>query len=205
MKTMLTIFSLLALAVPAAAQISQQPSGSSANRNDQVVIPARSLTVCVEIEAPDGWSGAIRDALEAKLKAVPEVQVVGDAKKAMFTIDVDVNAITVEGNHLLGYSLAAIISGHFDRNFLRALFEEASKSADPSEAAAAELIQYAISGNVFPVGLVHTHGSTNDIGSAYDEIVSRFQSKGLPEVRKFLDLLISVFRDQPKIAVSTRL
>jgi hypothetical protein len=204
MKRILATVALLALAIPMLAQQSQHPSRSAANQNDQTVVPGRYITVRVEVDAPDQWSATIRNALEARLNAIPDVEAIKDADEAMFTIAVDVNAVTDKSENLLGYSLAATICGNYDQKFLSALFGELSKSADPTRAATLEVIQYAISGNVFLAGVVHTHGSTDSIDTAYDQVVSRFRSNGLPEARKMLTMLGSLTREQPRVGSSTR-
>jgi len=200
MKKLFGTVTLLALlAVPALARQPQQPSGPVSNRNDRLLAFNPYISVRLEVAAPDEWSATIRSALEAKLNAVPDVQVVEDPDAAMFTILVDVNAITDKSDNLLGYSLAATIYGSYDERILSAIFDELAKSSDVKAARTFQLMRYAISGNVFLAGVLHTHGSTQNIDAAYDQIVSELKSNGLPEARKMLTMLASLLRDEPKI------
>jgi hypothetical protein len=196
MKPLFSIMTLLTLAVPAVAQQSRHESVPS----------ARYINVRLEVAAPDEWSAAVKEALEAKLNAVPDVQVVEDADAAMFTISVDIDAIVSKSDKLLGYSLAATICGTYDQRFLSAIFDELAKSADDPRDMAGflQVVQYAVSGNVFLAGVVHTHGSTENLDTAYDQIVAKLKSNGLPAARKMLTMLADFSHNERGVEYSAR-
>lgn len=148
------------------------------------------VNVCLTIDAPKEWQSNIKDNLEAKLNAIPDVQVVEKADEAAFTILVDVNAVSNKTDEVIGYSLAAVVLGTYDNKILTLVFDEAEKTKLTAEEKAwMPVMKYAVSGNVFLAGFVHTHGSLDNIDAAYDQIVAKLKSKGMPEYRKMIKMI----------------
>lgn len=146
--------------------------------------------VYLSVSAPKAWFAEITDALKVKLNAIPDVQVVDKEDDSLFTIAVDVNAVTNKGDDLIGYSMMALICGTYDRKVLDFVFTNMENSSkDKDLAAVVKLMKYAAAGNVFLAATVHTHGSVENIDTAYDEIVGQFKTKALPELRRFATLV----------------
>lgn len=159
-----------------------------------VSLPAQEanyINVYLSVSAPKAWVDSITDSLKTKLNAIPDVQVVDKNDNAMFTVYVDVNSVSNKSDELIGYSLMSLIYGTYDRAVLKIWVDEAVKvSEDPSTKAYLDLMAYAVSGNIFLAGTVHTHGSTDSIDSAYDQIVAKLKSDALPEFRRFRQMVL---------------
>jgi len=146
--------------------------------------------VFLAVSAPKAWQETVKDELTVKLNAIPDVQVTDVEADAAFTISVDINSITNRSDETLGYSMMALIYGTYDRKVLQALFEnEGVQTTDKQAKAGVALLKYIISGNIFLAATVHTHGSLDNISSAYDEIVGKLKTKALPELRRFSKML----------------
>jgi hypothetical protein len=160
------------------------------------LIAANYITVRLTVSAPEKWQKPIRDGLETKLNAIPDVQVVGEEDEAMFTIDVDINSVTNKSDEILGYSLAALIYGNYDQAILKVVLDEAEKAVKSKEEKAwIPVLQYAVSGNVFVAAFIHTHGAIESISEAYDEIVGKLKSKALPEYRRMEKLVAEAVKN----------
>ena len=171
-------------------------------------IAADYVKVKLSLSVPDKWEAGIREQLEAKLNAVPDVLVVEDEdEEALFTIQVDVNSVSNKSDETIGYSLAALIYGTYDQKILKAVFDEAENSAKTKEEKAwMPVVKYAASGNVFVAAFIHTHGSTDAIGLAFDQIVGKLKSKAIPEYRRMEKLVATAIKNDgsPKARPVTR-
>lgn len=158
-----------------------------------VSIPAfgQSYTnVYLSVSAPKAWLSEIEESLKVKLNAIPDVQVVDKEEDSLFTIAVDVNAVTNQSDEVIGYSMMALIYGTYDRKVLDWIFDLLkSGSKDKDLKAVADLMKYVAAGNVFLAATVHTHGSLQNIDTAYDEIVGKLKTKAIPELRRFSKLI----------------
>lgn len=165
------------------------------------IAPAQSyINVRLLLSAPDNWMSEIEESLTTKINAIPDVQVVEDADKAVFTITVDVNAINNKKDELMGYSMMALIVGNYDAKIMTAFFDGVKSTVKDDKAV--DLMKYVVSGNVFLAGALHTHGSTDKIGDAYDQIVGKLKSKALPELRRFMAMVHETY-DKPKKKIPT--
>ncbi len=154
------------------------------------------IRVKLSVAAPTNWVNSIKDELTTRLNAVPDVQVVDEkAADSAFTVIVDVNNVTNKENETLGYSMMALLMGTYDQRFLDASFIEAKKTVPKENQELWDLLRFSASGNVFLAGWVHTHGGVSSISDAYDQIVGKLKTKGLPEYRQFLTMAMKVVKD----------
>jgi len=149
------------------------------------------IKVKLAINAPHGWRDSVTQNLTVKLNAVPDILVVdSDDTDSAFTVFVDVNYVTNQEEEILGYSLMALLLGTYDQKFLNAAFTEAEKLTSRSDQHWLEILKYSVSGNVYLAGWVHTHGPIEGLSEAYDEIVGKLKTVGLPEYRRFLAMVL---------------